>query len=228
MYEIVNSSVTLRFPVLPACRAREETTSPSRSDSTTVGSAPTHSDEELLRRICSDDHEALISLFRRYARMVRGVAYRVLRDASEADDLLQDLFFLIHRLSGKFDPEKGTVRVWILQMAYRRAISRRRYLTTRHFYSRVDLEDVAETLEDVRSEKGSFETSLAGQLGLEKWKQAWDTLSEGQRQTLRLHFFEGYSLGEIATQLGQSRGNIKHHYFRGLDRLRKQVFGGAF
>jgi RNA polymerase sigma-70 factor (ECF subfamily) len=54
----------------------------------------------------------------------------------------------------------------------------------------------------------------------------FEALSENQRQTLRLFFIEGYTLVEIAAKLGQSRGNVKHHYFRGLDRLRKQFFGG--
>jgi RNA polymerase sigma-70 factor, ECF subfamily len=220
----VDSSVTLRFPVLPSTQ-REAANPPSPDQTCSNHSVDT--DEDLLRRLCSDDHEALTVLFRRYARLVRGVAYRVLQDPSEADDLLQDIFCLVHRLREKFDPAKGTVRVWILQMAYRRAISRRRYLTSRHFYQRLDLEDVAETLKDVRSEIGGVEVSLAGQLGVGKWEQAWEALSEGQRQTLWLHFFEGYSLSEIATRLGQSPGNVKHHYFRGLDRLRKKVFDGT-
>jgi RNA polymerase sigma-70 factor (ECF subfamily) len=53
----------------------------------------------------------------------------------------------------------------------------------------------------------------------------FETLSESQRQTLRLFFIEGYTLDEIAAKLGQSRGNVKHHYFRGLDRLRRELFG---
>ena len=73
-----------------------------------------------------------------------GVAYRVLRDASEADDLLQDIFLLIHRLCKTFDSSKGSARFWILQMTYRRAISRRRYLTSRHFYTRLDLDEATE------------------------------------------------------------------------------------
>jgi RNA polymerase sigma-70 factor, ECF subfamily len=133
---------------------------------------------------------------------------------------------LVHRLCGSFDSSKGSARFWILQMTYRRAISRRRYLTSRHFYNSVDIEDLAETLKDLRTEKDRCETSLAGLLGAERMEQAFEALSEGQRQTLRLHFFEGYTLKEIASKLGQTRGNIKHHYFRGLDRLRKQVFGG--
>jgi RNA polymerase sigma-70 factor, ECF subfamily len=183
-------------------------------------------DERLLARISGGDKEALSLIFRRHARVVRGVAHRVLQDTGEADDLLQEIFLLVHRLCGSFDSSKGSARFWILQMTYRRAISRRRYLTSRHFYNSVDIEDLAETLKDLRTEKDRCETSLAGLLGAERMEQAFEALSEGQRQTLRLHFFEGYTLEEIAVKLGQTRGNIKHHYFRGLDRLRKQVFGG--
>ena len=96
------------------------------------------SDEALMSLICEGNKDALASLFRSYARIVHGVAYRVLRDTSEADDLLQDIFLLVHRLCGTFDSSKGSVRFWILQMTYRRAISRRRYLTSRHFYTRLD------------------------------------------------------------------------------------------
>jgi RNA polymerase sigma factor (sigma-70 family) len=52
---------------------------------------------------------------------------------------------------------------------------------------------------------------------------AFRELSENQRDTLRLYFFEGYSFEEIAAKLGQTRGNVKHHYFRGLERLRRQI-----
>ena len=51
-------------------------------------------DETLIAQICLGSKEALADLFRRYARIVRRVAYRVLRDASEADDMLQDIFII--------------------------------------------------------------------------------------------------------------------------------------
>jgi RNA polymerase sigma-70 factor (ECF subfamily) len=51
------------------------------------------------------------------------------------------------------------------------------------------------------------------------------SLSEDQQKTLRLHFIEGYTLDEIAKMLGQTKGNVRHHSFRGLERLRKQIFG---
>jgi len=61
-----------------------------------------------------------------------------------------------------------------------------------------------------------------GRNGLQKVLTA---LSEDQRETLRLHFFEGYTLAEISEKLGQPLGNVRHHYYRGLDGLRKQMFG---
>lgn len=51
------------------------------------------------------------------------------------------------------------------------------------------------------------------------------SLSEDQQKTLRLHFIEGYTLDEIAKMLGQTKGNIRHHSFRGLERLRKLIYG---
>jgi RNA polymerase sigma-70 factor (ECF subfamily) len=167
--------------------------------------------------ICQGDKDALASLFRRYARIVRGVAYRVLRDASEADDLLQDLFLMIHRKCGMFDASRGPARFWILQMTYHRAIGRRRYLNSRHFYTRVDLDDAERDL----AAPASGSLGLPGNSSL---KKIFEALTEDQRQTLRLFFVEGYTLTEIATKLSQTRGNVKHHYFRGLEKLRKQFF----
>lgn len=210
---------------LPLPLSKEK--APSIPDAAEQRSSSTEtSDEALIGSICDGDAEALASLFRRYARAVRAVSYRVLRDTSEADDLLQDVFLLIHRLCTTFDSSKGPARFWILQIAYRRAISRRRYLTCRHFYTRLDLEDTASELADPRTSADRLEDLIDGSLGNGGLQQIFVTLSENQRQTLRLFFIEGCTFDEIAAKLGQSRGNVKHHYFRGLDRLRKELFGG--
>jgi RNA polymerase sigma-70 factor (ECF subfamily) len=177
-----------------------------------------------MKLVCQEDQEALASLFRRYARVVRGVALRILKDASEAEDLLQDIFILIHRLCRTFDSSKASAQFWILQMTYRRAISRRRYLNSRHFYTRLELEEQSAQFSQPRSGRvdGSIDQILA-ELDLQK---VFGTLSEDQQKTLRLHFIEGYTLDEIATMLGQSKGNIRHHSFRGMEKLRKQIFCG--
>src|SRR5258708_29896188 len=100
-------------------------------------SSPTEShesqldDEILVLRVAGGNREALAVLFRRYARLVRAVAMRILHDSSEADDLLQDVFLFIHRKSGTFDNSKSSARSWIVQRTNHRAIDLRRHLHSR-------------------------------------------------------------------------------------------------
>jgi RNA polymerase sigma-70 factor (ECF subfamily) len=216
----LSSSITSRFPGLAKCEGEVQT-----NDSCSLRTTSDElSDEHLILNICKGDLDALASLFRRYARIVRGVGYRVLRDASETDDLVQDIFLLVHRLCRTFDSSKASAQFWILQMTYRRAISRRRYLNSRHFYSQVELDE--QSFELAESRCGHSEDpvdSILAELDLQKM---FGALSEDQQKTLRLHFIEGYTLDEIANMLGQTKGNVRHHSFRGLERLRKQIFGG--
>jgi RNA polymerase sigma-70 factor, ECF subfamily len=181
------------------------------------------SDEHLLVRIAQGEQQALEKLFRRYVRLVRSIAARILRDSAEADDLAQDLFMFIQRRCSIFDSSKGSARSWIVQMTYRRAIERRRYLTTRHFYSNSDIGSGACQVVGIPTTEDDYSAeTVFGRNGFEK---VLGSLSEDQRETLRLHFFDGYSLTEISAKLAQPLGNVRHHYYRGLDKLRKQMFG---
>ena len=166
-------------------------------------------------QVGKDNREALAILFRRYARAVRAVAYRAVRDASEADDLVQDIFLVVNRDAWAFDRSKGSARAWILRIAHHRAISRRRYLSSRHFYNRVDLDDLAGELGDPRASIGQAGNPIEESFREEDFQRVFEPPSPNQRETLQLHFFEGYSCAEIAAKIGQSRGNVKHHYFRG-------------
>jgi RNA polymerase sigma-70 factor (ECF subfamily) len=220
----VDASVTIRFPNLRTADEHSQDSGPALQLHEAETPVP---DETLIAQICLGNKEALADLFRRYARIVRGVAYRVLRDASEADDMLQDIFLLVHRLGGTFDSSKSPARFWILQMTYRRAISRRRYLTSRHFYTRLDLDQAADQLGDEGTKRGRPEASIDETIDRKDVLQSWFAeLSESQRQTLHLFFFEGYTFEEIAAKLGQTVGNARNHYYRGLDKLRKQVSAG--
>jgi len=182
------------------------------------------SDARLIADVARGSREALAILFRHYAGLVRRVALRILKDASEADDLVQDVFVLIHRCCGTFDSSKASVQFWIVQMTYRRALSRRQYLTSRHFYTRLELDErvIGTTVPGSERIDASLDRRLAA-LDLEKM---FASLSEDQQKTLRLHFIQGYTLDEIAKMLGQTKGNIRHHSFRGLEKLRKLILGG--
>lgn len=181
------------------------------------------SDEGLISLVCQGNTQALGLLFRRYAQTVRVIALRILKDAAEADDLLQDIFVLIHRFAKTFDSSKGSAQFWIVQMTYRRAIVRRQYLNSRHFYTRIELDE--QSIQATAPCLGS-DASIDQRLAELDLQRMFGTLSEDQQKTLRLHFIEGYTLDEIAKMLGQTKGNIRHHSFRGLEKLRKLIFGG--
>jgi RNA polymerase sigma-70 factor (ECF subfamily) len=180
------------------------------------------SDECLLHEICVGNGEALAALFERYARLTRSVAVRILRDTAEAEDLVQDLFLFIQRKCGIFDGTKSTARSWIVQMAYHRALDRRRYLKAREFYARPFFQpNGVQVVGKPTTESDYSAETVFGRNGLEK---IVNSLSVDQRETLRLHFFEGYTLAEVSEKLAQPLGNVRHHYYRALDRLRKQMF----
>jgi RNA polymerase sigma-70 factor (ECF subfamily) len=219
----MNSSFTIRLPGID-CPTEESQIRAAPSSIERPTASVEIDDEILMARVVAGDKEALACLFRRYARLVRAVGYKILRDDSEADDLLQDVFLFIHQKSAVFDSSRGSARSWIVQMAYQRAIDRRRYLVSRHFYSQVDLEDVGNELSSPGTMAGRYENSIEEVLGRVGLSKVRGVLSEIQRQTLGLHLLEGYSFEEIAVKLDQTRGNVKHHYFRGLEKLRKQIF----
>jgi RNA polymerase sigma-70 factor, ECF subfamily len=182
------------------------------------------SDEFLLEQLREGNHGALALLFRRYARLVRTVAYRILRDAAEAEDLLQEVFLFIFRKWALFDASRGSARSWIVQVTYHRAIDRRRHLASRHFYANAELDETLLTIDGPIADSAFYERSIEGSLGTEMLSKIAEALSIDQRKTIQLYFFEGYTFEEIAELTKQMVGNVRNHYYRGLDKIRKLVF----
>ena len=175
------------------------------------------SDEELLEAVGDGSKEAIGVLFRLHGRVVFTVAWRILRDQSEADDLRQDVFLYIFERARLYDPRKATALSWIIQLTYHRAIDRRRYLSFRQHYK---LEALDEQTVGPSAQK-SLTDQLDGRVILDRLT---GQLSSDQQQTLELHFFEGYSFREIAEKTSQPVGNVRHHYYRALERLRSNLF----
>lgn len=190
----------------------------SRQTSDLSGSLDAVSDEDLLESIRNGSKDALSTLFWRHGRAVLHIAWRILRDDAEAADVRQDVFVAIFQNARLFDASKGSASSWMMQIAYRRAIDRRRYLMNRQHYD-------AAVFDEHASNIGTAPLSTDVIDGKAILSRLRDTLSPDQRETLELHLFEGLSLREIADRRGQSLGNVRHHYYRALDRLRSQVFG---
>jgi RNA polymerase sigma-70 factor (ECF subfamily) len=179
-------------------------------------------DETLMRRLQESDVEALGLLFHRYSKLTLGIARRVLRDNDEAEDLVQDIFLFLYFKSKLFDPSKGSARSWVIQVTYHRAYDRRRYLSVRSFYDRTEVGDGNKALlSAINPNAENTEEFFAWQSFL---RPAFEELSEDQRTTVTLYFYEGYTLREISKKVGRSFGNVQHDYYRGMDRLRKYVF----
>ena len=173
------------------------------------------SDEELMCQVQQGDGDAFATLFDRHHRLVLTIALRILHDAGEAQEVTQNIFFEVYRSKGRFDPRRGTLKVWLLQFAYHRSINRRNYLTLRQFYNRPDLEEVVEW------EANSHNTP---RMPVPELKQLVEellaTLNECQRRTIQRVIFEGLTLREVAEQTGESYSSVRNHYYRGLHHLR--------
>jgi RNA polymerase sigma-70 factor (ECF subfamily) len=219
---VSSSFPTARFPALPL--PRETSPDVPVSEGKDLTSAEV-ADEALIVQICAGDREALAVFFRRYSRLVHGIGRRVLRDHAETEDFVQDIFLYIHRKAGLYDAERGSVRTWIVQTSYYRALIRRSQLASRHYYGCVDpAEKEAEELADRTSP--SYDRSGEGLFGRDGWRGLRSCLTEEQWETLRLHFYEGCTFAEIANQRNETIGNVRHHFYRGLDRLRKYLYHG--
>jgi RNA polymerase sigma-70 factor (ECF subfamily) len=184
---------------------------------------PDLSDEDVMERLRKGDPDALPILFDRFCRLVLRIASRILRDAGEAEDVMQEVFLEIFNRAAQFDPAKGSAKTWILQYAYHRSLSRRQYLALRNFYNR------RQVGERQFSESCSLDPSWRG-LTVQEWRrviaQGLATLNEKQRKTLELVCFQGLLLSEIAERTKESLPNVRHHYYRGLEGLRKFLQAG--
>jgi RNA polymerase sigma-70 factor (ECF subfamily) len=214
----LSSSTTARIPILDLVQNKATTISE------TDAGAGHQCDANLIAKACDPDTEALSLLFHRYARYVRVVGLRILRDRSEADDLVQEVFLYIHRKGGLFDPKKGSARSWIFQIAYTQACLRRRRLKVQGFYA----SGIADSPREIEPGAGSgadYDYTVEGLFGRSGLRRIVRDLTQDQRETLRLRFFEGLTFAEIAERLSQSHCNIRNHYYRGLEKFRKHLTG---
>jgi RNA polymerase sigma-70 factor (ECF subfamily) len=199
-----------------------ETAPKSPSDCPQLSELTRMTDDQLMANLKADCHDALTILFTRYKRLVFSIALRIVRDRGEAEDVMQNVFLEIFRSATQFDPTRGTTKVWLLQYAYHRAISRREYLNTRRFYHQEEPKCMEEILPE-GSAMGKLTSAETGRL----LDQGLLTLSEPQRRVIVMAAYEGFSMNEIAEKTQESLVNVRNHYYRGLRKLRSFVEGPA-
>jgi len=216
----VSSYPAARFPALPVRKDRAAT---EPLDKETCAPTEEVTDEALLARMRADDKEALGLLFRRYAQLVHSIGKRILHDSAEAEDFVQELFLHLFRKSHLYDSSKGPARGWIVQTSYYQALRRRVHLSTRPHYGSKEFDELAGT--DITAPvMAGYDRSGEGLFGRVRWRELIECLTLEQWETFRLHFYEGYTFAEIGQMRNQTVASVVHHFYRGLDRLRKHIF----
>jgi RNA polymerase sigma-70 factor, ECF subfamily len=208
-----------RFPALPLRKDRAAA-DPLYKQPAVSDEGP--SDEALLARMRESDREALGVLFRRYARLVHSIGKRILRDPAEAEDFVQELFLHLFRKAYLYDSSRGLARGWIVQTSYYEAFHRRNHLNTRPHYGSSEFDEMKAN-EIAAPPMAGYDRSGEGLFGRVRWRELIECLTPDQWETLRLHFYEGYTFEEISHIRSQTLVSVRHHFYRGLDRLRKHI-----
>jgi RNA polymerase sigma-70 factor (ECF subfamily) len=175
------------------------------------------SDEALVALAARSEHSALAELYDRYGRPAYGLALRVVRDESLAEDAVQEAFLTVWRTAARFVPEKGKASTWILTLVHRRAVDVVRREQRRR----------ADSLEQAPEPGGGGADEEAWlRLQRERVQAALKQLPDQQREALELAYYGGFTQSELAERLGQPIGTIKSRMFTGLTRLR-ELLGDA-
>jgi len=175
------------------------------------------SDEALVALAARSEQSALAELYDRYGRPAYGLALRVLRDESLAEDAVQEAFLTVWRTAARFVPEKGKASTWILTLVHRRAVD----VVRREQRRRADsLEQAPEP------GAGGADEEAWLRLQRERVQAALKQLPDQQREALELAYYGGFTQSELAERLGQPIGTIKSRMFNGLTRLR-ELLGDA-
>ena len=176
-------------------------------------------DDQLMAQLQDGANDALAVLFERYQRLVFSIALKIVRDRGEAEDVTQSVFIEIYQSVAQFDPAKGSLKVWLLQYAYHRSLNRKQYLSSRSFYNQENVEDIEPISIDGYFRVGGYTPGELQRL----MQQGLASLGQAQKRVIELANYEGFSMKEIAEKTGDTLSNVRHHYYRGLQKLRSFI-----
>ena len=173
-------------------------------------------DEALLHNIAHGCEDCFDLLFLRFFRPVLNMAFKIIRDRSEAEDVVQEVFLAIHEQRERFDPSLGSARTWVIQFGYYKSLKRRTYLWNHQFYApRVDEDGDGRDPALVQPEFIQRSTE-----DKELVQQCLTSLNPAQRRVVELVHFEGHTMREISRMEGKELGAIRNTYYRGLKAMR--------
>lgn len=189
--------------------------SPDTSSDIASGSPSRTDDKELVRAIVERKQEAVAELYDRFSSLLMALAYRVLGNAQDAEEILQETFLQVWNQAARYDPSRSSVSTWLVLITRSRAIDR---LRSRQVQQR--------TVTAAQQEKPTSHTSPTGVgdvLLQERQKRLGEEMSQlppEQRQVLELAFYCGSTQSEIAEQTGIPLGTVKTRTLLAMKKLR--------
>jgi RNA polymerase sigma-70 factor (ECF subfamily) len=191
-------------------------------DMHSAGSLSPAADRELVARAATGDERAMSDLYDRYGTVLYAVAYRVVGQRADAEEVVVEAFTQAWRDASRFEAARGSVAAWLTMIARSRALDlvrargRRDKLAASAALSGLDAgpapsagENPADRAEDDERRR--------------MVRQAIEALSPPQRQAIELAFFEGLSQSEIAARLNEPLGTVKTRVRLGMQKLRESL-----
>jgi RNA polymerase sigma-70 factor, ECF subfamily len=170
---------------------------------------------ELIRRMADGDADACGAFYDRYARLAYPLIMRIVRDAADAADVLQEVFWEAWQAAATYDPGRGSPEAWIVTRARTRAIDRLRAVRRRGETFVAPLDEAMAAAPADRggdaAQRAADRTAIEGLLA---------RLPEAQREVIELAYFGGLTQTEIAERLKEPLGTVKTRMRLGLERLR--------
>jgi RNA polymerase sigma-70 factor, ECF subfamily len=160
--------------------------------------------------------DALAEAYRRHGGAAFALARRLLNDTELAEEVLQEVFLRLWNHPDRFDPERGSLRSYLLANTHGRAVDLIRSETSRRRREERDARRTAESTVDI--EREVVETTVADQV-----KEVVAGLPVEERKAIELAYFGGHTYRQVASMLGAPEGTVKSRIRSGLQRMRKTM-----
>jgi RNA polymerase sigma-70 factor (ECF subfamily) len=171
---------------------------------------------ELIRGMSTGDRDAFARFYDRYASLVYPVILRIVRDASDAADVLQEVFWESWQSAAAYDPARGSAEAWLFTRARARAIDRVRAVRRRGATFVAPVDEAGAAALAAGDAAAQVEDRSVVMRALER-------LPEPQREVIELAYYRGLTQTEIAARIQQPLGTVKTRLRLGLERLREAV-----
>ena len=179
---------------------------------------PEISDVDLIQRMGTGDTMAFSTFQRRHIGIIYSTAHRVLNNETDAEDVAQEVLFMLWEKSPMYDVSRGKPVTWLVTMTRNKAIDRLRSLQRRlRLQDEVRLEN-PESI-DTRTPSQSLRATEKNELV----RTAVMKLNPDQREVIEMLYFSGLSQQEISDRIDKPLSTVKARIHRGMVRLRKIV-----